>query len=191
MPRRKLLHDRSQIIDVAERLIETDGLEAVSMRRLSKEMGVSDKTLYNYVLNAEAVLREVLIRSFSGLYETEFAMMSDMIAAGMDAAAAFAKAYALSLFDFARQHRDICVYLMGRGYELYHNDAELRLLYDPFGSMLMSVGGESDTKRLKELYFLYEGAVHSLIRNHNSGIKKLSREEYVKLIDLLIEKLLK
>lgn len=187
MPRKKILSDKSQIIDVAQELIAAEGLEAVSMRRLSKEMGVSSKTLYNYVLNAEAVMREVLIRSFSGLYESVYSGMSEMISKGIEPSTAYARAYALTLFDFAESNREVCVYLIGMGYESYHNDAELRPLYDPFGAFLMSMDEGEDTDRLKKVFHLYEGSILSLIRNHTAKIKKLSREEFLEMVDLLLE----
>lgn len=191
MPRKKLLKDKSQILDEAERLIETEGIQAVSMRRLSKEMGVSDKTLYNYILNADAIMRELLIRSSSGLYEGIYARMGELIAGGMDASMAYAKAYGLSMYDFAQEHKDICAYLMGPGREKFHKDAELRPLYEPFGDMLLSLGNSEKAGRLEKLFMLYEGSVQSLVHCHISGIRRLEREEYTEMIDLLLELLFK
>ena len=104
MPRKKILSSKSQIVDVALALIESEGLEAVSMRRLSKEMDVSNKTLYNYVLNADEVLREILIRSFTGVYEQVFAKTQELVAQGLDAPIAYAKAYALVLYLLQKGH---------------------------------------------------------------------------------------
>lgn len=189
MPRKKILSSKSQIIDVALTLIETEGLEAVSMRRLSKEMGVSSKTLYNYMLNADAVLKEILIHSFSEIYERVYAKMKELVGEGMEASVAYAKAYALALYDFARRHRNICAYLIGDGYEAYHNDAELRHLYDPFDALLMSMGNTEEVTQLRKILQLYEGALISLIRNHITGIRILDENEYLEMIDFLVERM--
>ena len=69
MARKRILKDKTQIIEAAQRLIETEGIEAISMIRLSKELGVSSMTLYNYVRNADEVLREILILTLSTFFE--------------------------------------------------------------------------------------------------------------------------
>ncbi|MEU7481782.1 TetR/AcrR family transcriptional regulator C-terminal domain-containing protein [Lentzea sp. NPDC042327] len=46
---------RARIVDVAVRLIEREGVEAVSMRRLAAELGAGTMSLYNHVPN-KAVL---------------------------------------------------------------------------------------------------------------------------------------
>lgn len=46
---------RARIVDAAVRLIEREGVEAVSMRRLAAELGVGTMSLYNHVPN-KAVL---------------------------------------------------------------------------------------------------------------------------------------
>lgn len=187
MPRKKILSNKSEIVDVALALIDSEGLDAVSMRRLSKEMDVSPKTLYNYVLNAEEVLREILIRSFAGLYEQVYARMEKLVSTGMDAAMAYAKAYAITLFGFAQSKKDICAYMLGPGYEAYHSDAELRHLYDPFGDILPVLVEEQGLPQLKRICLLFEGALISQIRNHISGVKTYTEEEFESTVDLLAE----
>ena len=55
MARKKILKSKKQILDTALALIDTEGVASVSMIRLSKELGVSSMTLYNYVRNAAAL----------------------------------------------------------------------------------------------------------------------------------------
>lgn len=45
-----------QIVDAALRVIRSDGLDALSMRRLSKELGRSQMAAYSYVANKEELL---------------------------------------------------------------------------------------------------------------------------------------
>ncbi|MEO3783876.1 TetR/AcrR family transcriptional regulator C-terminal domain-containing protein [Actinocorallia sp. B10E7] len=73
-PRQPLL-SRERIIEVALGLLDTEGLEAVSTRRLAAELGVSGPSLYNHVATkdelldavADTVLTEVDLSMFAGL----------------------------------------------------------------------------------------------------------------------------
>ncbi len=53
---------RNRIIEAALRLSDAEGLEAVSMRRLGRELGVEAMSLYNHVESKEAILTGVLER---------------------------------------------------------------------------------------------------------------------------------
>jgi AcrR family transcriptional regulator len=53
---------RERIIEVALRLSDAEGLEAVTMRRLGRELGVEAMSLYNHVEGKEAILTGVLER---------------------------------------------------------------------------------------------------------------------------------
>jgi AcrR family transcriptional regulator len=56
--------DRRLILDAAIKLTDREGLEALSMRRLGRELGVEAMSLYNHVPNKEALLNgmvEVLL----------------------------------------------------------------------------------------------------------------------------------
>jgi AcrR family transcriptional regulator len=53
---------RDRIVEAALRIADTEGLEAVTMRRLGRELGVEAMSLYNHVESKEAVLMGVLER---------------------------------------------------------------------------------------------------------------------------------
>jgi AcrR family transcriptional regulator len=53
---------RERIIEAALRVMDAEGLEAVTMRRLGRELGVEAMSLYNHVEDKDAVLRGVLAR---------------------------------------------------------------------------------------------------------------------------------
>jgi AcrR family transcriptional regulator len=54
--------NRDRIIEAALRVMDAEGLEAVTMRRLGRELGVEAMSLYNHVADKDAVLRGVLAR---------------------------------------------------------------------------------------------------------------------------------
>jgi len=55
---------RERLIDAAERLFAARGLEAVTMRQLAAELGVSPMTPYRYFADKDAILAAVRARAF-------------------------------------------------------------------------------------------------------------------------------
>jgi AcrR family transcriptional regulator len=56
---------RERLIDAAERLFAAHGLEAVTMRQLASELGVSPMTPYRYFADKDAILAAVRARGFA------------------------------------------------------------------------------------------------------------------------------
>ncbi len=56
---------RDRLIDAAERLFARDGLDAVTMRQLAAEVGVSPMTPYRYFNDKDAILAAVRTRAFN------------------------------------------------------------------------------------------------------------------------------
>jgi len=91
---------RERLIDAAERLFAAHGLEAVTMRQLAAELGVSPMTPYRYFEDKEAILAAVRARAFARHAD---ALEAAYDAAGRDpisASAAVGQAYV----DFAFAH---------------------------------------------------------------------------------------
>jgi len=51
---------RRRILEAAVRFVDSEGLEALSMRRLGAELGVEAMSLYNHVPNKEALLDDMV-----------------------------------------------------------------------------------------------------------------------------------
>lgn len=58
---------RTEILDVAEHLFETQGLEAVSLRRIATQAGISPATPYRYFPTKDDVLRGLQVRGYDAL----------------------------------------------------------------------------------------------------------------------------
>jgi AcrR family transcriptional regulator len=56
---------REKLVDAAERLFAQHGLEAVTMRLLAAELGVSPMTPYRYFADKDAILTAVRTRAFN------------------------------------------------------------------------------------------------------------------------------
>ena len=56
---------RERLVDAAERLFAQHGLEAVTMRQLAAELGVSPMTPYRYFADKDDILTAVRTRAFN------------------------------------------------------------------------------------------------------------------------------
>jgi AcrR family transcriptional regulator len=90
---------REKLVDAAERLFAQHGLEAVTMRQLAAELGVSPMTPYRYFADKDAILTAVRTRAFNRHAEAlELAFEGD--ANTVERANAVGRAY----LDFALGH---------------------------------------------------------------------------------------
>ena len=72
MSRERSLCGKEEIIKVAIDIVDKEGMEALSARRIAKELGVSSMTIYNYVKNLNDVKKRVLIAGFDRLYNSVY-----------------------------------------------------------------------------------------------------------------------
>ncbi len=62
---------RSQLIATARRLLETEGIQAITMRRLGAEVGIRDPSLYKHVVGKEEIETAVAAEALAELAETD------------------------------------------------------------------------------------------------------------------------
>lgn len=167
--------------------MDAEGLEALSIRRLAKEVGVSSMTLYNYVRNIDDIHREVLIRSFNLLYGDIYTIMQELRSENYSGLTAFAKAYALALYQFSVAHKNICTYLICAGRTTFHDDAELRPFYNPFDGFFLSEQAKTESGMIQCVCRLYECAILTLIYEHATGVKPITREKLMNYVDTYIQ----
>lgn len=53
---------RERVVDAALHVMDTEGLEAVSMRRLAREVGVEAMSLYNHVRDKDDLIESICVR---------------------------------------------------------------------------------------------------------------------------------
>jgi len=93
---------REKLIDAAERLFAAQGLEAVTLRQLAAEVGVSPMTPYRYFADKDAILAAVRARAFN---RHAAALEAAYEATGGDAApAATGEAVCAAYVEFAFSH---------------------------------------------------------------------------------------
>lgn len=58
---------RHRILDAAERLLDTEGVAALSMREVARRSGVTHQAPYHHFADREAILAELVVRGFDEL----------------------------------------------------------------------------------------------------------------------------
>jgi AcrR family transcriptional regulator len=69
---------RHRILDAAERLLDTEGVAALSMREVARRSGVTHQAPYHHFADREAILAELVVRGFNEL-TARLAMANDQI----------------------------------------------------------------------------------------------------------------
>ena len=62
---------RERVVQAGLRLVDRDGVEALTMRRLGRELGVEAMSLYGYVANKQDLLEGVLARVYAEMPRTD------------------------------------------------------------------------------------------------------------------------
>ena len=156
---RNLADIRERATGVAERIVLSEGMEALSARRLAKELGVSVGSLYNAFGDLDAVVRTVIASSA--------VMLSDILSAAVEGAAKDRHARVVALgeayFDFAiaepERWRLLFEYRSNVPNDLTARDFQSGLL-----EMLIRAGdGDPDSERQRQFFLLLWASVHGLV----------------------------
>jgi TetR/AcrR family transcriptional regulator, tetracycline repressor protein len=87
---------RERILGTALSLVDESGIEALSMRRLAKELGVDPMAIYHHLPNKRALLRALIEEVFSGMRMVDVEETGDWRGR--------VRAWALAFRDVARAH---------------------------------------------------------------------------------------
>ncbi|MEU3316217.1 TetR/AcrR family transcriptional regulator C-terminal domain-containing protein [Streptomyces sp. NPDC006662] len=158
-PRKPLL-SRERIVEAAGALVDAEGLEALSTRRLAAALGVSGPSLYNHFRTKDAIL-EAVADAVSARVDLS---MFDGARAGADADWRGAlHAWAHSYRDALADHPNI-VPVLARGPG--RRPAGLRLADAVFGAMTAAGWPPAHATRIGALmrYFILGSAVGSFAR---------------------------
>jgi len=90
------------IIEHAEKILEQQGYEALSMRAIAKSCGIATGTIYNYF----PTKRELLVQMMADYWETNFAVIDEISESGADLFFILKKIFAV-IEEFALQFRDV------------------------------------------------------------------------------------
>lgn len=60
---------KAMLLSQAEKIVETDGFNKLSIRKLAKQAGYTEGSIYNYFENKQALIRALMARGFKQLME--------------------------------------------------------------------------------------------------------------------------
>lgn len=187
MSREKILCGKEEIFRVAIDLFERKGLEALTVRNIAKELGVSPMTIYNYVENLKDIKRRVLINGFDQMYAFIFEQLNTL-PAPVDKYT-FCKTLAVSIFRFAIDHQALYTYMFSEGQRLFGEDAEIRPLYSFIAKLTKRAKAtQADWQENAKGYRLLEMLAFSVSYQVSAGAQTLTEEEYGDLIDFYLKK---
>ena len=187
MSRERSLCGKEEIIRVAMDIVDGEGMEALSARRIAKELGVSSMTIYNYVKNLNDVKKRVLIAGFDRLYSSVYQSLS-----GLEQPVSrrtMCRTMALEVFRFAQANRSIFSFMFFDGRNLFHEDAEVRPFY-AFMTRFVSrprgyiAGWQPDDMP----YNLLETIITTISYQCAEGVIKLSEQAFMDHVNFYIER---
>ncbi len=119
--------DPRDIVQTAYTLIDKDGYESFSARKLAQGLGLSHMTVYNY-LAREELLDEVIIMGFGELYKGKLPEGAATAAGEADPCLIFKRA-SEALLSFALDHPHMYRFLFQSGFGAKSQDPRVRALY--------------------------------------------------------------
>ncbi|MFI5954633.1 TetR/AcrR family transcriptional regulator [Cryptosporangium sp. NPDC051539] len=154
-PRRPML-SRDRIVATALTVVDADGLEALSTRRLAAELGVSGPSLYNHVTTMEELL-DAVVDTVVG--EVDLSMFSDV---GRD--------WRTALRDWARSYRSALAehpnIVPALAHGMGHRPNSLKIADAVFGGLVDAGWPRAQATRIGALmrYFVTGSALGSFAR---------------------------
>lgn len=157
---------RQAVLRLARRKIEAVGAEAVSLRSLANELGVTHRALYNHFADKDALLAAIAAMGFGELADSLKQASSP---------AEHLRSYA----TFALAHRHLYAMMMDRTYRQFENEPDLRAGADRVIAASISVLAPShanDDERRREV-MRHWMLVHGGLSLHGSGVLKARSDE--------------
>ena len=189
MAREKVLCGREEIIRAAVRIVDAEGMEALSARRISKELGVSAMTIYNYAAHPGEVKKYVLSDGFDRLYDSIYHALNEL--RDQVDKFTFCKTIAMQVFEFAKTNRNIFAFMFFEGRTQFLDDPEIRPFYNFITKLTKrSKATQKDWAENQKAYVLLESYVIYESYQVCTGVSDLSREQYATMIDFLLERCL-
>jgi AcrR family transcriptional regulator len=190
MGRTRKIVDRGMILDRALGLIEAEGLEAFSTRRLSASLGLSSMTLYNYYENTEAILKAIALRGLEEWHAGFSSLLDSMEEARGNPLRAF-KALALELLRFGRDRPRLYLFLFDSSLADLRRDPQVSAwfsrLLDRCEAALADPG---DGAALASDVYLFEVLANGLVVNCIRGRRDFDETLFLRLVDRAYARLL-
>jgi len=191
MGRKRLIKDKWKIVETAFEMIEIEGINNFSTRKLAQRLGISTMTLYNYVPNMAAIEKEVVLLGFNKLNSLilkEIQMEKEQLS--KDGIRLICRISAWKKIDFAEKHKEIYMLMSDPRRIDLKRDPELMPYYNYFQRIAMALRvDEKKRKSISKSLSLFDFMVNGIIINLLLDSHKSKREETDELIEYAIRQL--
>lgn len=190
MARRKVINSKKEIFDAAFALVDSEGLNALSIRRLAGHLDVSSMTLYNYIENIDEVKKEIILEGFRRLYRNGYeALLSIKKNDGLIRIDEGCQALAKTLYRFGVEQPHLFEMMFCTSEGKFRKDAEIAPFYGFFHNLLhrksASNGNGDNGKALHMLGHIANDMIIERIR----GLNNTTEEHYFEYVDEYISKM--
>jgi AcrR family transcriptional regulator len=169
-PRERLTRDR--IVEAALHVMDTEGLDAVSMRRVAREVGVEAMSLYHHVRDKDDLLRSICDRAMAGFdFPREEGAWDERVRAGAHAWRRLLQAHPDLMRLFALTH----------GPDPHSADS---LRPTEFALRLIRDAGLSDRDTV-QAFHVFGGYIQGFVMMEGGSIKSGDREDALAAVDAL------
>lgn len=172
---------RRKIIDSAMNICLTDGLQALSMRRISMMIHATAPVIYQYFQNKKAIIAELSTLGFRRLVQTMIMAQSDLLSPEQEL-----KKVWLAYWTFTQNYTSLYRLMLGVGAEtaaISSHLSEIKPVLDLVGKIIgrLQVNCDLDEQTIHKNAYLLWAFVHgltSLRLNHAA----LTENEYLSVL---------
>ncbi len=190
MGRSKKIVDKTVVLDAAFGLIEAEGLEGFSTRRLAALLGLSSMTLYNYFDNREAILRAVALRGLADFFANYSARRAASEEARRHPLGAFL-ALAEEFLRFGRERPRLYLFLFDSSLaDLRHDPEVARYFTYVLDECIARLKDERAASALREDVYLFLVLANALVINAIHGRADFDESVFRRLAERAYERLL-
>jgi len=161
MGRDRVINDKMQLVRTAFKIIDDDGYENFSARKLAEVLGISHMTVYNY-MGRDELLNEVIIMGFSILNESILPRVEECKSGSGNPCRIFSY-ISEELLIFAQTHRNVYRFMFQSRLGLTNEDQRVRKLYSSGIDFIRDAIPENRRDEIQNDAFLFIVLVNGLI----------------------------
>ena len=170
MGRTKKIVDKSVVLEASLDLIESEGIEAFSTRRLAARLRISAMTLYNYYENREAILREALLGCFENLLAGIEARLEPYLSGERGSPLRAYVALGELLRAFSLERPRIYAFLFEANLVPLRTDPRIAAVYGyTYGRIEALLRDPARSGELHDRIYLFQVLMNSLVKNAARG----------------------
>ncbi len=185
---RAKISGKKEIVAAAFALVEQEGVEALSARRLAASLNISNMTLYNYVENIDEIKKEIIAEGFRQLYAIAYRSLESSnqnnLALDMKSAS---KILAEDIFDFGCSNKNIYQLMFANSVKKFREDMELKPFYSYFLQLLPKMEDKEKRKKIHKVLNMLHFIVSQMIMDKIIGIHDYSKQEFNAYVDQFVE----